>query len=122
MLLTSFDRRENAAFLAALRRLEATTSCQGLTLQSFLTLPMQRITRLPLLVDAACHRMDSASVDYQQATLCLHTIQKVRTPLQAHHRVAQRSIVSIRCAFSLLSSSNCIAIRCDVILKVARSV
>ena len=88
MVLTSFDRRENAAFLATLRRLGATTSCQGLTLQSFLTLPMQRITRLPLLVDAACHRMDSASAEYQQATLCLHTIQKVRTSLEVHHRAA----------------------------------
>lgn len=42
----------------ALKRLESQPDCQGLPMISFLLLPMQRITRLPLLIDAICHRLD----------------------------------------------------------------
>ncbi|KAH8039529.1 hypothetical protein HPB51_007431 [Rhipicephalus microplus] len=37
---------------AQLRDLEVAPNCQGLRLHSFLLLPMQRVTRLPLLADA----------------------------------------------------------------------
>ena len=50
--------RKKQDFLEALKRLESNPECQGLPMISFLLLPMQRITRLPLLVDAICHRMD----------------------------------------------------------------
>ena len=53
-----FIFRKKQDFSEALRRLESATECQGLPMISFLLLPMQRITRLPLLVDAICHRMD----------------------------------------------------------------
>ncbi|XP_077551485.1 ephexin isoform X3 [Haemaphysalis longicornis] len=44
-----------------IRELEAHAACQGLQLHSFLLLPMQRITRLPLLADALLrHAPDSA--------------------------------------------------------------
>jgi len=44
-------RDSNPLFCEKLLELEADPITQGLSLQSFLTLPMQRITRLPLLVD-----------------------------------------------------------------------
>ncbi|XP_050040376.2 ephexin-1 [Dermacentor andersoni] len=45
---------------ARLRDLEAAPDCQGLRLHSFLLLPMQRVTRLPLLADALLrHAPDS---------------------------------------------------------------
>lgn len=45
-----------------LRELEAAPQCQGLRLHSFLLLPMQRVTRLPLLADALLrHAPDSAA-------------------------------------------------------------
>ena len=42
-------RVENPGFVEALKELEAEEACQGLAMNSFLMLPMQRITRLPLL-------------------------------------------------------------------------
>lgn len=49
--LTSVPFREhNAAFSEVRKRLEEHSICQGLPLQSFFMLPMQRITRLPLLI------------------------------------------------------------------------
>lgn len=50
--------RKNSKFAEALKRLENHPDCMGLPMISFLTLPMQRITRLRLLVDAICHRLD----------------------------------------------------------------
>ncbi len=49
-------RIENPAFVEALRELECQEACQGLAMHSFLMLPMQRITRLPLLTDAIASR------------------------------------------------------------------
>ena len=40
-------------FIEAVVKLEGNKKAQGLTLQSFLVLPMQRITRLPLLVNVS---------------------------------------------------------------------
>ncbi|KAL4219522.1 Rho guanine nucleotide exchange factor [Mactra antiquata] len=52
------ELKKNAKFAEALKKLESHPDCQGLPMISFLTLPMQRITRLRLLVDAICHRLD----------------------------------------------------------------
>ena len=49
-------RIENPAFVEALKELECQEVCQGLAMHSFLMLPMQRITRLPLLTDAIASR------------------------------------------------------------------
>ncbi|CAH3181078.1 unnamed protein product, partial [Porites lobata] len=43
--------RKSVRFSEAMKRLQSRREVQGLTLQSFLVLPMQRITRLPLLVN-----------------------------------------------------------------------
>ena len=49
-------RDENPDFVEALKELECQEACQGLAMHSFLMLPMQRITRLPLLTDAIASR------------------------------------------------------------------
>ena len=54
-------RTENPKFVEALRELECSTACQSLAMHSFLMLPMQRITRLPLLTDAIHNRLPSSS-------------------------------------------------------------
>ena len=51
-IIHSFFRAENPHFLDVLQNLESSSACQKLSLESFLNLPMQRVTRLPLLVDA----------------------------------------------------------------------
>ena len=45
-------RDENQHFSDAVHSLESSPLCQKLSLESFLNLPMQRVTRLPLLVVA----------------------------------------------------------------------
>jgi len=62
--------------------LEHAPEAQSLTLQSFLILPMQHITRLPLLVDAILHQLDAqpdkqSSQDYAAVNRCLETLHSV---------------------------------------------
>jgi len=52
---------ESPAFVEALKELESSQACQSLAMHSFLMLPMQRITRLPLLTDAIASRLPKAS-------------------------------------------------------------
>jgi len=56
-----FCRRNNDKFAEELQRLESSPACNKLPLLSFLMLPMQRVTRLPLLVSAVVHAADSAN-------------------------------------------------------------
>ncbi|XP_055996098.1 serine-rich adhesin for platelets-like isoform X4 [Ostrea edulis] len=60
-----------------IRRLERIPACQGLPMISFLLLPMQRITRLPLLVDAICHRLDPDTPKHKSACKALDALNKV---------------------------------------------
>lgn len=59
-------------------RLEAHPACQSLSLHSFLMLPMQRVTRLPLLVDAVLKHLAPNDPDYQSCMLALQTLNNVR--------------------------------------------
>lgn len=72
-------REKNFKFNEALQRLESDNKCQLLSLHSFLMLPMQRITRLPLLVDAILSQMDSSenSLEYQMCELTLASLNSV---------------------------------------------
>lgn len=46
-------RTSNTAFKEALNQIEGSSECGGLPMISFLILPMQRVTRLPLLLDVS---------------------------------------------------------------------
>ena len=52
-------RLTNDDFVSAVKRIEENPKCQMLRMDSFLMLPMQRITRLPLLVNAVIQRTQS---------------------------------------------------------------
>ena len=74
--------RKQQKFLTALATLEHAPEAQSLPLQSFLILPMQHITRLPLLVDAILHQLDAqpgnqSSEDYAAVSRCLETLHSV---------------------------------------------
>ena len=64
--------------MEAVRELEASPVCQSLKMQSFLMLPMQRITRLPLLIDAIFTRLDSNSSEFEVCREALEIINKVK--------------------------------------------
>ena len=69
---------ENPRFVEALKDLESSPICQALKMQSFLMLPMQRITRLPLLIGAIFSRLDENSAEYEPCQEALNIIDRVR--------------------------------------------
>lgn len=65
--------RKSVRFVDAVAKLQSCKKAQGLTLQSFLVLPMQRITRLPLLVNVStncCEMCLSLKICLQVTDLC----------------------------------------------------
>ena len=68
---------ENPRFVEALKDLESSPICQALKMQSFLMLPMQRITRLPLLIGAIFSRLDEHSAEFEPCQEALNIIEKV---------------------------------------------
>ncbi|XP_036918015.1 rho guanine nucleotide exchange factor 16 isoform X1 [Sturnira hondurensis] len=67
----------NAAFREVLREIEKRPACGGLPMLSFLILPMQRVTRLPLLADTLCLRTQGHPKRYEAASRALKAISKL---------------------------------------------
>ncbi|CAL1290791.1 unnamed protein product [Larinioides sclopetarius] len=70
-------KEKRPEFVALLKKLESNAVCQGLDMHSFLMLPMQRITRLPLLIDAIFHRLSPDSPIYESCKMALATLNKL---------------------------------------------
>ncbi|XP_069677432.1 uncharacterized protein Exn isoform X2 [Periplaneta americana] len=70
-------KEQNGKFAEVLAQLESGPVCQALSLHSFLMLPMQRITRLPLLIDAVLTRLDPQDDEYNTCRLALATLNKI---------------------------------------------
>lgn len=64
-------------FFETLKKLEANPACQSLSLYSFLMLPMQRITRLPLLIDAVLNKLTPSDEEYEECQKCFRAINEV---------------------------------------------
>uniref|UniRef100_A0A673YT96 Rho guanine nucleotide exchange factor (GEF) 16 n=1 Tax=Salmo trutta TaxID=8032 RepID=A0A673YT96_SALTR len=71
-LLTS-----NNAFKEVLKRIEGSGESQGLPMISFLILPMQRVTRLPLLLDTICQKTLDTTAEHFAAVWALKAISKL---------------------------------------------
>ncbi|CAG9860623.1 unnamed protein product [Phyllotreta striolata] len=69
--------KENPDFSNFLAQLESSPTCQFLSLYSFLMLPMQRITRWPLLVDAILKRLSESDPEYLTCQYALATMNKI---------------------------------------------
>uniref|UniRef100_H3D360 Rho guanine nucleotide exchange factor (GEF) 16 n=1 Tax=Tetraodon nigroviridis TaxID=99883 RepID=H3D360_TETNG len=67
----------NAAFRESLKQIEGSSECGGLPMISFLILPMQRVTRLPLLLDTICQKTKDKSAEYFAAVWALHAMSKL---------------------------------------------
>uniref|UniRef100_A0A0R3RHH5 DH domain-containing protein n=1 Tax=Elaeophora elaphi TaxID=1147741 RepID=A0A0R3RHH5_9BILA len=72
-------KSENSSFLACIQRLEGDRLCQGLDMRSFLMLPMQRITRYPLLMIAILEHTQQDATNYQTAQIALHLANHIVT-------------------------------------------
>ncbi|XP_030385065.1 rho guanine nucleotide exchange factor 5 isoform X2 [Scaptodrosophila lebanonensis] len=66
-------------FQQQLVKLETSPHCCGLNLLSFLMLPMQRITRLPLLIDAVFSKVSPHDDEYESWKMTLAIMNKIVT-------------------------------------------
>ncbi|XP_022245411.1 ephexin-1-like isoform X1 [Limulus polyphemus] len=83
-------KKSKPEFVQLLRRLEADPVCQNLDMHSFLILPVQRITRLPLLVDAIFHRLPEDSLKYESCKQTLAVLNKVVSECNESARKMER--------------------------------
>lgn len=91
----------NMAFREALRETERRPACGGLPLISFLILPMQRVTRLPLLTDTLCLKSQGHPERYKAASRALKAISKlVRQCNEGAHQM-ERTELMIRLSTQL---------------------
>ncbi|XP_015786458.1 rhoGEF domain-containing protein gxcJ [Tetranychus urticae] len=67
----------SSKFNTLIRQLEMDPICQGLTLHSFLLLPVQRVTRYPLLVEAILRRLPPDSAQYRSCKRTLFATDKL---------------------------------------------
>ncbi|XP_010213463.1 PREDICTED: rho guanine nucleotide exchange factor 26 [Tinamus guttatus] len=74
----------NPAFKEVLSRIESHEDCRNLPMISFLILPMQRVTRLPLLMDTICQKTPKDSPKYESCKQALKEVSKRRQVLGAH--------------------------------------
>lgn len=70
-------KENKPGFKETLDMLESEPSCCGLNLHSFLMLPMQRITRLPLLIDAVMTKLKSDDDEFDNWKMTLALLNKV---------------------------------------------
>ncbi|NWI42452.1 ARHGQ factor, partial [Picathartes gymnocephalus] len=71
----------NPAFKEVLSRIESHEDCRNLPMISFLILPMQRVTRLPLLMDTICQKTPKDSAKYENCKQALKEVSKVHHTL-----------------------------------------
>ncbi|KAL6448336.1 hypothetical protein ACFW04_000344 [Cataglyphis niger] len=75
--LKELKTRKGVKFLEAIKRIEMRPACQNLSLHSFLMLPMQRVTRLPLLADAIVSKLLIGNSDRASWEKVLSTLSNV---------------------------------------------
>ncbi|KAM9231767.1 rho guanine nucleotide exchange factor 26 [Leptosomus discolor] len=67
----------NPSFKEVLSRIESHEDCRNLPMISFLILPMQRVTRLPLLMDTICQKTPKDSSKYENCKQALKEVSKL---------------------------------------------
>uniref|UniRef100_A0A0A1X5J7 Ephexin-1 n=1 Tax=Zeugodacus cucurbitae TaxID=28588 RepID=A0A0A1X5J7_ZEUCU len=72
-------KETRGVFAQNLQLLETSPICCGLNLHSFLMLPMQRITRLPLLIDAVFSKVSPNDDEYENWKMTLAIMNKIVT-------------------------------------------
>ncbi|NXL79968.1 ARHGQ factor, partial [Leptocoma aspasia] len=90
----------NPAFKEVLARIESHEDCRNLPMISFLILPMQRVTRLPLLMDTICQKTPKDSAKYENCKQALKEVSK-------HFSQMDRTLLSIFKKFSNLEGLQC---------------
>ncbi|NXE37509.1 ARHGQ factor, partial [Ptilorrhoa leucosticta] len=94
----------NPAFKEVLSRIESHEDCRNLPMISFLILPMQRVTRLPLLMDTICQKTPKDSAKYENCKQALKEVSKVRSQ---HFSQIDCTLFSIFKKFSHFEALQC---------------
>ncbi|XP_064160720.1 rho guanine nucleotide exchange factor 16-like [Anguilla rostrata] len=81
----------NAAFKEVLKQIEMSAECGGLPMISFLILPMQRVTRLPLLMDTICQKTPNQTAEYFASVWALKAISKLVRKCNEGARTMERT-------------------------------
>ncbi|KAJ0064544.1 hypothetical protein NL108_009505, partial [Boleophthalmus pectinirostris] len=81
----------NTAFKDTLKQIESSSECGGLPMISFLILPMQRVTRLPLLLDTICQKTPDKTAEYFAAVWAFHAMSKLVTSCNERARQMERT-------------------------------
>ncbi|XP_073671805.1 rho guanine nucleotide exchange factor 26-like isoform X1 [Paramisgurnus dabryanus] len=82
---------KSVSFKEVLTRIEAHTDCRNLPMISFLILPMQRVTRLPLLMDTICQKTPKDSPYYEACKKALHVVSKLVRKCNEGARTMERT-------------------------------
>ncbi|NWR22441.1 ARHGQ factor, partial [Emberiza fucata] len=101
----------NPAFKEVLSRIESHEDCRNLPMISFLILPMQRVTRLPLLMDTICQKTPKDSAKYENCKQALKEVSKVCSQvipdLFKHFSQINCALLSVFKKFSNLEGLQC---------------
>ncbi|XP_022106086.1 uncharacterized protein LOC110987568 isoform X2 [Acanthaster planci] len=81
------ELRKNPSFVEVLKLLESSPACCSLDLQSFLMLPFQRITRLPLLIEAI---RQQAKIDSPLHSTAIDAVKALRNMAEKCNEEAKR--------------------------------
>ncbi|KAF7653744.1 hypothetical protein LDENG_00078620 [Lucifuga dentata] len=82
---------KSPVFKEVLTRIEGHPDCRNLPMISFLILPMQRITRLPLLMDTICQKTPKDSAQYEECKMALQAVSKVVRKCNEGARTMERT-------------------------------
>ncbi|XP_016318293.1 rho guanine nucleotide exchange factor 26 [Sinocyclocheilus anshuiensis] len=82
---------KSPSFKELLTRIEAHPDCRNLPMISFLILPMQRVTRLPLLMDTICQKTPKDSAPYEACKKALHVVSKLVRKCNEGARTMERT-------------------------------
>ncbi|XP_017892898.1 uncharacterized protein LOC108632688 isoform X2 [Ceratina calcarata] len=90
--LKDLRTRKGSRFIEIISQIESRPACQSLSLHSFLMLPMQRITRLPLLADAVLSKLSPEREDRSDWEKVLSTLNYIVVECNESARVAVKAI------------------------------
>nr|XP_046149643.1 rho guanine nucleotide exchange factor 26-like isoform X1 [Oncorhynchus gorbuscha] len=82
---------KSPVFKEMLTRIEGHPDCRNLPMISFLILPMQRVTRLPLLMDVICQKAPKDSAQYETCKKALQSVSKVVRQCNEGARTMERT-------------------------------
>ncbi|NXX28274.1 ARHGQ factor, partial [Nicator chloris] len=98
----------NPTFKEVLSRIESHEDCRNLPMISFLILPMQRVTRLPLLMDTICQKTPKDSAKYENCKQALKEVSKVHSQVIPHFSQMDCTLLSV-----FKKCSNLEGLQCD---------